>query len=139
VELLAALVDAGVGVRVVVDSLERPLAVLELHLLVALGGNLLLAFPLLGRRAIAARLLLMPLMKLLRELLDLPALLHAVAPGVVYQSSWTALVAVGGLPWPLVATWAMTPPVAAATVVGALASGLLPPTFFFLFLFLPLL
>jgi hypothetical protein len=50
-ELLAALVIAGVTVRVTVDGLEHPLGILELHLLllVALRGNLLLAFPLMGR------------------------------------------------------------------------------------------
>jgi hypothetical protein len=45
VELLAALI--GAGVRVAIDSLEHPLGILELHLLllVALEGSLLLAFP----------------------------------------------------------------------------------------------
>jgi hypothetical protein len=50
VELLAALVVAGIRVRVVVDGLERPLGILELPLLllVTLRDNLLLAFPLAG-------------------------------------------------------------------------------------------
>jgi hypothetical protein len=113
VELLAALIVAGVGVGVgvAVDSLECPLGILELHLLflVALGGNLLLAFPLAGRRVITARLLLLLLAELLREHLDLPALLHTVAPRVGYRAPWTALVAVRGLPQPLVTSWAMTP------------------------------
>jgi hypothetical protein len=42
---------------------------------------LLLAFPLVGRRAVMARLLLV---ELLHELLDLLALLAAVVPGVVH-------------------------------------------------------
>jgi hypothetical protein len=48
VELLAALVVTGFGVVVPVDDLDHPLGVLELHLLliVALTGNVLLAFPL---------------------------------------------------------------------------------------------
>jgi hypothetical protein len=77
VELLAALIVAGVRVRVAVDGLEHPLGILELHLhlLVTLGGNLMLAFPLPRRRAVAAQLLLLLLSKLLCELLDLPALL----------------------------------------------------------------
>jgi hypothetical protein len=54
VELLVALVVTGVKVGVAIDSLERPLGILELHLLflVALRGNLLLAFPLTGKRAV---------------------------------------------------------------------------------------
>jgi hypothetical protein len=45
---------------VAVDDLDRPLDVLELHLLliVALMGNVLLAFPLAGRRAVVMGLLL---------------------------------------------------------------------------------
>jgi hypothetical protein len=40
VELLAALVVAGLGVGVAVDDLDRPLGILELHLLIiALVGN----------------------------------------------------------------------------------------------------
>jgi hypothetical protein len=98
VELLVSLVVTVFGVRVgvAVDDLDCPLGILELHimLLIALMGHLLLAFPLVGRCAIAARLLLLLLMKLLRELLDLPALLDTVVPGVVHQALWTALIAV---------------------------------------------
>jgi hypothetical protein len=110
VELLVALILARVGVRVAIDTIERPLGVLELHLLllVALGGNLLLAFPLLGRCAIAVWLLLLLLTELLYELLDVPALLCAVVPRVVYQALRTTLVAAGGLPRSPVPTWAMT-------------------------------
>jgi hypothetical protein len=99
VELLVVLVGAGVIIRVVVDNLERPLGVLEFHLLllVAFGGNLLLTFPLLGRRAIMARLLLLLLTELLRQLLDLSALLHVVPPGVVYWAPWTTLIVAEGL------------------------------------------
>jgi hypothetical protein len=55
-ELLAALVVTGLGFRVAVDDLDHPLGVLELLLLllIALMGNLLLAFPLAGRHAVAA-------------------------------------------------------------------------------------
>jgi hypothetical protein len=148
VELLVALIVTGVRVGVAVDGLECPLSVLELNLLllVALGGNLLLAFPLLGRCAVTPRLLLLLLVELLYELLDLPALLYVVVPRVVYQAPWTTLVIAGGPPQPLVTTWPHPPPAAAAAAatVGASASGLLllllPPSFFFfMFLFLPLL
>jgi hypothetical protein len=58
VELLVALVVTGFGggVRVVVDDVDHPLGILGLHLLllVALVGNLLLTFPLVGRCAVAA-------------------------------------------------------------------------------------
>jgi hypothetical protein len=89
VELLGAVIGVGIRVGVVIDCLERYLDVLELHLLllVALRGNLLLAFPLLGRCAVVARLLLLLLVELLRELPDLPALLQAMVPRVVYRAS----------------------------------------------------
>jgi hypothetical protein len=111
VELLVALVGAGVRVRVAVDSLERPLGIMELHilLLVALRGDLLLALSLLERRAITVRLLLLLLAELLHELLDLLTVLHAVAPRVVYQAPRTIVVIAEGLPRPLVTTWAMAP------------------------------
>jgi hypothetical protein len=85
VELLAMLVVTGLRVRVVVDDLDCPLGVLELHLLlvVALVGNMPLAFPLAERRAVMVGLLLILLVELFHKLLDLPALLSAVAPGVV--------------------------------------------------------
>jgi hypothetical protein len=96
---------------VAIDDHDRPLGVLELHLLhlVALVGNMMLAFLLVGRCAVVARLLLLLLAELLYELLDLLALLEAVAPGVVHRAPGTALVATGGLLRPLVAAWAMTP------------------------------
>jgi hypothetical protein len=99
VELLVVLVVTGLGVEVAIDDLDRPLCILELHLLLllALVGNLLLTFPLAGRRAIVARLLLLLLTELLRELLDLLALLGTVAPRVVHRAPWTALVATKGL------------------------------------------
>jgi hypothetical protein len=86
VELLAVLVGAGVIVGVAVDSRERPLDVLERHLLIlaALRGDLLLVLPLPGRCAIMARLQLLLLMKLFCELLDLSVLLNTVALGVVH-------------------------------------------------------
>jgi hypothetical protein len=112
-ELLTMLVVTGFGVGVAVDDLDRPLGVLELHLLiavvVALMGNVLNAFPLAGRHAIVVRLLLLLLTELLCELLGLPTLLSAVAPGVVHRALWPTLVAAGGLAWPLVAAWATTP------------------------------
>jgi hypothetical protein len=109
VELLAVLIDAGVGV--VVDSLQCPLGVLEVHLLllVALGSNLLLALSQLRRSAVMVRLLDLPLIELLYECLDLSALLRAVAPRVVYRAPRTTLIAAGGLLRPLVAMWATTP------------------------------
>jgi hypothetical protein len=81
VELLAALIVTGLKVRVVIDDLDRPLGILELHLLlvIALTGNVLLAFPLAGRCAITAGLLLLLLMELLCKLLDLTALLGTAA------------------------------------------------------------
>jgi hypothetical protein len=85
VELLAALVVVGIGVRVAIDDLDHPFGILELHLLlvIALMSNVLLAFPLVGRRAITVWLLFLQLVELLRELLDVSALLGAVVPGVV--------------------------------------------------------
>jgi hypothetical protein len=67
-------------------TLDRPLGVLELHplLVVALMGNVLLAFPLVRRHAVVVGLLLLLLIELLHKLLDLPTLLSTVAPGVVH-------------------------------------------------------
>jgi hypothetical protein len=146
IELLATLVGAGVGVRVAIDALDRPHGVLELHLLllIALGGNLLLALPLSGRHSITARLLLLLLPELLRELFDLPALLSIVALGVMYRAPRAALITTRGLPRLLAACGPWPPPVAAAAAaaLGGLASDflllLLPPPAFFFF-FLPLL
>jgi hypothetical protein len=107
VEQLAMLIVTGFRVRVAVDDLDRPLGVLEVHLLllVALAGNLLLAFPLAGRHAVAVWLLLT---KLFHELLDLLAL-GAVAPGVVHQAPRPTLIAAKGLTRSLVTAWAATP------------------------------
>jgi hypothetical protein len=110
VELFAALISAGVGVRVAVDGLERSFSVLKCHLLiVVLMDNLLLALPLPRRCAITVRLQLLLLVELLRKPLDLPTLLDAVALGVVHWAPRTALIAAGGLSRLLVATWAMAP------------------------------
>jgi hypothetical protein len=56
VELLAALVFTVLAVRVAIDDLDHPLAILELHLLIliALISNLLIAFPLVRRHAVMA-------------------------------------------------------------------------------------
>jgi hypothetical protein len=133
VELLAALVGAGVGVGVVVDGLECSFGILECHLLilVILLDNLMVSLPLLRRCAIVARLQLLLLVELLRKLLDLPALLGAVALRVVRR-------AIRGLSWPLVTTWARTPLAVVAAAVGAPTSGLSLLSAFFFF-FLPLL
>jgi hypothetical protein len=81
-ELLAALVVAGVRIGEAVDDLDCPLGVPELHILIdALAGNVLLAFPLAGRRDIMAGLLLLLLAELLHRLLDLSAVLDTVAEG----------------------------------------------------------
>jgi hypothetical protein len=110
VELLAALIVTGLWVRVVVDDLDRPLGILELHLLiVGLVGNLLLAFPLAGSYAVIVRLLLLLLMELFHKVLDLPTLLSIVVPGVVHQAPRPALIAVGELARSLVTVWAMAP------------------------------
>jgi hypothetical protein len=113
VELLAALIGAGVGVRVAVDGLERSFSVLKCHLLilliVVLMDNLLLALPLPRRCAITVRLQLLLLAELLRKPLDLPTLLDTVALGVVLWAPRTALVAAGGLSRSLVTTWAVAP------------------------------
>jgi hypothetical protein len=95
---------------VVIDNLNHHLGILGLYLflLIALGGNLLLAFPLVGSHAVVAWFLLLLLTELLRKLLDLSALLGAMAPGVVHRAPWTALINTGGLSWPLIIR-AMTP------------------------------
>jgi hypothetical protein len=70
------LIAARLGLRVVVDGLQRPLGILELHLyvLLLLRIHLLFAFLLTGRRTILERLLLHLLMELFCEFLDLPVL-----------------------------------------------------------------
>jgi hypothetical protein len=128
--------------EVAVDDLDHPLGILELHLLlIALMGNLLLTFPLAGRHAVVAQLLLLLLMELLRELLDLPALLGIVVHGVVHRAPWPTLITVGGLVWPLVASWTMTPNSRCSSNSGngrsghqlavVIADGLLLPVFVF--------
>jgi hypothetical protein len=111
VELLAPLLVAGLRVRVVVDDLDHPLGILELHLLlvIALTGNVLLAFPLVGRHAIMTGLLLLLLTELLCKLVDLLALLGAVRPRVVHRAQWPTLISAGGLAQWLVTAWASAP------------------------------
>jgi hypothetical protein len=93
VERLVALVGAGVGVRVVVDGLERSFGILQRHLLTlfALWGNLRLTLPLPTRCAIAMRLQLLLLIEPFCKLPDLPALLDAVALGVVHRGPPSSL------------------------------------------------
>jgi hypothetical protein len=95
----------------IVDDLDNPLDILELHLLlIALVGNLLLAFPQVGRHAVIALLLLLLLLtELLCELHDLSTLLSTMAPGVVHRALQTALITAGALSWLLVASQAMAP------------------------------
>jgi hypothetical protein len=111
VELLATLVVAGFGVGVAVDDVDRPLGVLQLHLLllIAFTGNLLLVFPLAGRHVVTAWLLLLLLTKLFRELLDVRTLLGAVVSVVVHLAPRPALIAAGGLARPLVTAWVVAP------------------------------
>jgi hypothetical protein len=87
-ERLVTLVGAGVGVGVAVDSPQCPHGILELYLflLVLLRIHLLFALLLVGRRAVLVRLLLLLLTELFRKLLDLPALLAAVVPGVMHRA-----------------------------------------------------
>jgi hypothetical protein len=56
VEHLAMLVGAGLRVGVVIDRIQCPLGILEIHLLILvhLRVHLLFALPLTGRRAILA-------------------------------------------------------------------------------------
>jgi hypothetical protein len=86
--------------------LERHLLLL---LLVTLLEDLVLALRLPRGCTIAAWMLVLLLTELLCKILDFPALLHVVAPGVVYRAPRIALVTTGGLLRPLVATWATTP------------------------------
>jgi hypothetical protein len=146
VELLAVLVGTGVRVGVAVDSLKRPLGILEgyllILLLVTLLDDLLLALPLPRGCAVAAWMLILLLTELLCKLLDFPALLHIVAPGVVYRAPQTALITTGGLLRPLVATWAMTPTdccSSGSNNISGSANQRLLWTLTFFFLFLPLL
>jgi hypothetical protein len=111
VELLAPLVVVGLKVRVAIDDLDHPLGILELHLLlvIALVGNVMFAFPLAVRCAVTAGLLLLLLSELLQKLLDLPAFLDDVVPGVVHRAPRLTLITVGGLAQSLVAVWAAAP------------------------------
>jgi hypothetical protein len=87
VECLAMLFGVRVRVRVVLYSLQCPLGVLELHLLilVLLRIDLLFALPLAGRRDILAQLSML-LMELFHELLDFPALSDDVVRGVMHRA-----------------------------------------------------
>jgi hypothetical protein len=111
VELLAVLIGAGVRVGVAIDGLQCPFGILEHHLLVlllvVLLDNLLLALLVPRGCAIAVRLLFLLLVELLCKLLDFPALLRAVALGVVHWALWTALITARGLSRPLVSTLEM--------------------------------
>jgi hypothetical protein len=101
------LVVTGLRVGVTVDGLHLPLGILECHLLilVLLGVHLLFALPLAGRCAFLAWLLLL-LTELIRELLDLPALTHTMARGVMYQASCATIIAAARLMGKLVTLWA---------------------------------
>jgi hypothetical protein len=85
VERLTSFVVAGLRVRVAIYDLQCPPVILELHLyvLLLLQIDSLFALPLVGRPAILERLLHL-LVELFCELLDLPALQHAMAHGVVH-------------------------------------------------------
>jgi hypothetical protein len=92
------LIITGLRVRVAIDGLQCPLGILKLHLCVflLLGVHLLLALPLV--------LLLHLFVELFRELLDLPALRHGMARGVVHRALRTAVVAIGWLTGAFVAS-----------------------------------
>jgi hypothetical protein len=111
VERLAALVVIGLRVGVAIDGLQCPLGILKLHLCVflLLGVHLLLALPLMGRRAILA-LLLHLFTELFRELLDLPALHYGMARGVVHRELRATIVAIGQLTGVFVASRTATAP-----------------------------
>jgi hypothetical protein len=85
VERLVMLGVTRLSIRMAIYDLEVPFGLLEPHsiLLVLFRVCLLFALLLAGRRAIAL-LLLQLLAVLFRELLDLPALLGAVAHRVVH-------------------------------------------------------
>jgi hypothetical protein len=109
-ERLATLVVTGLGVGVVVDELQVPLGLLELHLLILfhLEIHLLFALPLAGRRTILAQLLLL-LVELLCELLDFPALFHVVARGVMHRTTRATVVVARCLTGAFVTLWTSTP------------------------------
>jgi hypothetical protein len=85
VERLAALIVAGLRVRMVIYGLEVPFGLLEPQsiLLVLLGVFLLFALLMVGRRAVVV-LLLQLLTVLCHVFLDFTALLYAVARRVVH-------------------------------------------------------
>jgi hypothetical protein len=84
-----------------------------------------------------AWLLLLLLTKLLRRLLDLPALLSAVVLGFMHRALWTTLIATGRLTWVLVTAWTTPPLVVVAATVGAPSSNFSLSPYFFFFLPLP--
>jgi hypothetical protein len=86
-ECLAVLIVAGLEVGEAIDGLHLPLGILECHFFIPLLFRiyLLFAFPLAGRHAFSARLLL-SLTELLYELLDLPTLTRAVARRVMHHA-----------------------------------------------------
>jgi hypothetical protein len=104
-----ALVDTGVGVAG--DVLQCPLGILELHLflLLSLRADLLFALLLTGRHAFMAQLLLHLFAVFLCELLDFPAFLDVVVPGVVHRALCATVVAVLHLTGVLVIVWVMAP------------------------------
>jgi hypothetical protein len=98
VERFATLIVTGLRVGVAIDGLQCPLCILKLHLYVflLLGVHLLLALPLMGRRAILA-LLLHLFTELFCDLLDLSALRHGMTRRVVHRALRAAVVAIGRL------------------------------------------
>jgi hypothetical protein len=127
------LIQTGLEVKVAIHSLQCPLGVLELRLLVLLWIHLLFALPLAERHTFLVWLLLL-FAELLCEFLDLLALPYDVARGVVHWVSCAIVVSTRRLS----PCGRQPPPAVAAAAVGAPASGwMLSPTFFFLlFLFL---
>jgi hypothetical protein len=110
VECLVTLVVTGLEVRMAINCLEVPFGFLEPHSipLVLFRVCLMFALPLAGRRAIAA--LLLPLLAVLfHELLDLLALLGAVACGVVHWTTHPSIIATGCLTGALVASGTSAP------------------------------
>jgi hypothetical protein len=110
VERLATLIKVGLRVREVIDGLQLPLAILQLHLfiLVLLRIHFLLALLLAGRCTILVRLLLL-LTELFHEVPDLLAFSSAVAHEVIHQASRITIVVVGRLTGALVIVRASTP------------------------------
>jgi hypothetical protein len=109
-ERLAALVVAGLRVGVVIDGLQCPPGILELHLYVflLLWVHFLFALPL-AERCVVLALLLHIVTKLFHELLDLPTFRRGMARGVVHRALHAVVVAIGQLTGAFVASW---PPMA---------------------------